>query len=255
MKDWNPDNYLAFRNERTQPSIDLVEKIDLKNPKNIIDIGCGPGNSTQILLNKWPDSAIIGLDSSISMIEKAKKDYPHQTWIQGNAENITDENKYSLVFSNAALQWMDNHELLIPKLWNIVEDNGAFAAQISNLKRMPIYEVINTVLNKTRWNHQVKKHELNYNELGHYYELLSKYTREIILWETNYFHILPAIQRIVDFVHSTTLRPYLDQLNSEEEKKEFEADILEECKKRYKEQSNGKVLFPFHRIFIIAYKR
>jgi trans-aconitate 2-methyltransferase len=255
MKDWNPDEYLVFKNERTQPSIDLVEKIDLKNPKNIIDIGCGTGNSTQILLNKWSDSVIIGLDSSISMIEKAKKDYPNQTWIHGNAENITDKNKYSLVFSNAALQWMDNHEILIPKLWKIVEDNGALAAQIPNLKTMPIYEVINNVLNKNKWNNCVKKQELNYNELSYYYELLSQYTKEFVLWETNYFHILPSIQRIVDFVHATTLRPYLEQLNSEEEKKEFEEDILEECKKYYKKQSNGNILFPFHRIFIIAYKK
>jgi trans-aconitate 2-methyltransferase len=255
MQDWNPDTYLAFRNERTQPSIDLVEKIDVTNPQHIIDIGCGPGNSTRILAQKWPQSVIVGVDSSISMIEKARKDYPHQTWIHEKAEHIPDDTHYSLVFSNAALQWMDNHEILIPKLWKIVEDKGAFAAQISNLKKMPIYEAIDDVLNKNEWHTRVKKHELNYHELHYYYDLLNPYTKEIVLWETHYFHILPSIQGIVDFVHSTTLRPYLEQLNTQEEKNAFEADLLETCKKYYKEQSDGKVLFPFYRIFIIAYKK
>jgi trans-aconitate 2-methyltransferase len=135
MNDWNPNQYLEFKNERNQPAIDLVARINLDSSKNIIDIGRGPGNSTQILVNKWPDSIITGLDSSKTMIAKAKEDYPKQIWICDNAENITSDKKYTLVFSNATLQWMDNHELLIPKLRNAVENNGAFAAQIPSLRK------------------------------------------------------------------------------------------------------------------------
>jgi len=256
MKDWNPCKYLVFKNERTQPAIDLVEKIDLDNPKTIIDIGCGPGNSTQILVNKYSNSTIIGLDSSETMIEKAQNDYPNQIWIHEKAENLTDEKKYSLVFSNAALQWIDNHEILIPNLWKLVEENGAFAAQIPCFEKMPINSAINNVLGKNRWNDSIKNkfwdkkpHDLNY-----YYDLLSKNTEKIILWETHYFHVMQSTQRIIDFIHSTALKPYFEQLGTESEKQAFEEEILEECKKYYKVQSNGNVLFPFMRMFMIAYK-
>jgi trans-aconitate 2-methyltransferase len=254
MNDWNPEKYLVFKNERTQPAIDLVEKITLDYPQRIIDIGCGPGNSTQILVNKWPKSIVVGLDFSKTMIEKARIDYPDQTWLHENAEDIKGNEKYSIVFSNASLQWMNNHEKLIPKLWKIVDSNGVFAAQIPNFQQMPINRAINNVLDKWStsinnifWDKQL--HDLNY-----YYDLLCKNAKEILLWETSYFHILPSIQGIVDFVHSTALKPYLEQLNTKEERQEFEKDIFEECKKYYKEQSNGKVLFPFQRMFIIAYK-
>jgi len=256
MADWNSNKYLAFKNERTQPSIDLVESIELINPKTIIDIGCGPGNSTQILVNKWPNSKIIGLDSSKTMIERAKNDYPNQIWIHEDAQNITDDNKYSLVFSNAALQWIDNHEKLIHNLWKIVENNGAFACQIPNFENMPINIAINNVLNRYKWKDYIDNfwnkggHELNY-----YYELLSKYTKELFLWETRYFHILSSMKEIIDFLHSTALKPYLEQLNNQRDREEFEKDILQESKKYYYEQSDGNVLFPFYRMFMIAYKK
>ncbi|MDR1066491.1 MAG: methyltransferase domain-containing protein [Clostridiales bacterium] len=256
MKDWNPDKYLLFENERTQPAIDLVEKISLSNPKKIIDIGCGPGNSTRILANKWPNCNVVGLDSSKSMIEKAKSDYPNQTWIHERAENIADDKEYSLVFSNASLQWMDNPEILIPKLWNAVEDNGAFAAQIPNFENMPVNFAINDALKKEKWNNRIKSNIWNkQHEINYYYEILNKYAGEITLWETHYYHIMESMKGIIDFVRSTALRPYLEQLVTEDEKRELENEILDECKKRYNEQSNNKVLFPFQRMFIIAYKK
>jgi len=256
MEDWNPSKYLAFKNERTQPSIDLVEKIDLKDPKNIIDIGCGPGNSTQILVNKYPNSVIVGLDSSKTMIEKAQNDYPNQTWIYEKAEYLTGDTKYSLVFSNAALQWIDNHETLIPSLWNLVEENGAFAAQIPCFQKMPINTALNIIAKKNKWNDSIKTRtwDNEINDLKYYYELLSKHTEKIILWETHYFHIMPSMQGIIDFVRSTALRSYLGQLNTDDERQIFEEEIIEECYKHYTVQSNGNVLFPFIRMFMIAYK-
>jgi trans-aconitate 2-methyltransferase len=257
MKDWNPDKYLLFKNERTQPAIDLVEKINLNNPKNVIDIGCGPGNSTQILVNKWPNCNVVGLDSSKSMIEKAKNDYPNQTWIHGKAENIPDDERYSLVFSNASLQWMDEHEMLIPRLWNVVDDNGVFAAQIPNFENMPVNFAINDVLKKKKWNNCIRNNIWNkqLRKLNYYYEILSKYTDEITLWETHYYHIMESTKGIIDFVHSTALRPYLEQVETENEKQEFLNEVIDGCKKHYKKQSNNKVLFPFQRMFIIAYKK
>ena len=125
MNEWNPEQYLQFKSERTQPVIDLVSRINIAHPRSIIDIGCGPGNSTQILVNRWPDSEVVGLDSSTTMIEKARQDYPAQKWIVDNAENIDPNRKYDLIFSNATLQWIHHHEILLPKLFDCVNPGGA----------------------------------------------------------------------------------------------------------------------------------
>jgi trans-aconitate 2-methyltransferase len=254
MSDWNPDKYLAFKNERALPAIDLVEKIAIDNPKKIIDIGCGPGNSTQVLVKRWPNSIVVGLDSSETMIEKAKADFPNQTWIHEKAENINDSEKYSIVFSNAALQWIDDHDKLIPKLWGIVDEKGAFAVQMPDFGKMPANAAINNVLNSRKTSIKNRYWNKRVYDLNFYYELLYKSAREIILWETHYYHILPSTQGIVDFLHTTALKPYLEQLDTEAEKQEFEKEILKELRNYYEEQSDGKVLFPFQRMFIIAYK-
>jgi trans-aconitate 2-methyltransferase len=208
------------------------------------------------LVNKYPNAVITGLDSSETMIEKARNDYPNQTWIHEKAENLTGDAKYSLVFSNASLQWIDNHETLIPNLWKLVDENGAFAAQIPRFERMPVNTAIDNIAKKSKWNNCIKNRawDKSLNGLNYYYELLSKYTEKIDLWETHYFHIMPSMRGIIDFVRSTALRQYLDQLNTENERQTFEEEILEECYRYYKVQSNGKVLFPFMRMFMIAYK-
>ncbi|MDR0639636.1 MAG: methyltransferase domain-containing protein [Spirochaetaceae bacterium] len=257
MDSWEPGKYLQFKDERTRPAVDLVGRIDLSNPKNIIDIGCGPGNSTQILAKRWPESVVVGLDSSENMIEKARRDYPNRIWIQGDAENITGDKTYSLVFSNAALQWMDNHEALIPKLWGIVEDGGVFAVQIPKFETMPVNTAIQNVLKKDRWKNRFVHNRWegkNAHGLAYYYEIVSALTCDVVLWETHYVHVLPGVQSIVDFVRSTALMPYFEEMESDRERQQFEQDILAECETHYRAQTNGKVLFPFERMFIIAYK-
>src|SRR6266542_994395 len=114
--DWNPDLYLKFNKERIQPSIDLVSRIAINDPKSIIDIGCGPGNSTQILAERWPKARIVGVDNSPAMIEKAKKDYPHQEWCVLDAGKVLILETYDVVFSNATIQWIPDHERLMKRM-------------------------------------------------------------------------------------------------------------------------------------------
>ncbi|MDR2481462.1 MAG: hypothetical protein LBD07_04110 [Spirochaetaceae bacterium] len=189
------------------------------------------------------------------MIEKAKNDFPKLNWIHGKAEEVRTDIKYSLVFSNAALQWIPNHEKAIPRLWEIVEHNGAFAAQIPKFEKMDINTALKEILEKEKW---IKCKNVDTNirvfyDLDYYYESLSKKSDDIELWETHYFHIMPSQQSIIDFIESTALRPYLNELNNEE-KIEFKNELLIALKKYYKIQTDGKVLFPFKRIFILAYK-
>lgn len=256
MNQWNPEQYLQFKSERTQPAIDLVSRINIAEPQSIIDIGCGPGNSTQILVNRWPNSEVVGLDNSTTMIEKARQDYPKQKWIVDNAENIDSNNKYDLIFSNATLQWIPHHEILLPKLFNCVNPGGAIAVQIPKFKNMPINVAIETVANYSNWINYTKGCEelFTFKDLDFYYDMLNKLATRVELWESSYFHILNSQESLIDFIRTTGLKPYLDRLPSDEMKSEFEQDVLTECKKYYKLQPNGKVLFPFNRLFFIGYK-
>ena len=256
MNEWNPEQYLQFKSERTQPAIDLVSRINISNPRSIIDIGCGPGNSTQILVNRWPDSEVVGLDNSKTMIEKARNDYPEQKWIVANAENIDPNSKYDLIFSNATLQWIPHHETLLPKLFNCVNPGGAIAVQIPKFKNLPINVAIETVANYDKWKNYTKGCEelFTLEDMDFYYEILNKLAIGVELWETSYFHILNSRESVIDFIRTTGLKPYLDRLPSDEMKSEFEQEVLTECKKYYKLQSDGKVLFPFDRLFFIGYK-
>ncbi|MBN2462698.1 MAG: methyltransferase domain-containing protein [Dehalococcoidia bacterium] len=142
MNDWNPQQYLKFKSERTQPSIDLVARIMVNDPETIIDIGCGPGNSTQILRRRWPNADIVGLDSSQKMIEKAREDYPSQKWMVGDAADLGTNQKYDIVFSNATLQWVPDHDVLIPRLFNRVNKNGVMAVQVPANNESAIHKAL-----------------------------------------------------------------------------------------------------------------
>lgn len=256
MKDWNPEQYLRFKTERTQSAIDLVSRIEIIEPGSIIDIGCGPGNSTQILVNRWPNSEVVGLDSSISMIEKARHYYPHQKWIVDNAENIDPDINYDLIFSNSALQWIPHHEILLPKFFNCINPGGAVAVQIPMFMNMPVNTAIETAAGYHKWKNYTKgcSKFFTFKDPEYYYDILNKLAARVELWETSYFHILNSQESIIDFLRSTGLRPYLDRLPSDRMRSEFEHDVLSECKKYYKVQSDGQVLFPFDRLFFVGYK-
>ncbi len=255
MSDWNPQQYLKFKNERTQPSIDLVSRIRVDSPKNIIDIGCGPGNSTKILVDRWPKSKVIGLDNSPKMIEQAKKDFPEQEWMLGDANNIDTKQKYDIVFSNATIQWLPDHKKLIPRLFSLVNKNGALAIQTPEFDKMPLSRAIESVAEKNKWKKYTAGVEaiFNYHDENYYYDLLIPLAGAIEMWKTSYIHVLDSQNALIDWIRSTALKPYLDSLPDDKEKISFENEILAALKDDYPARNDGKVLFPFKRLFFVAY--
>ncbi len=255
-KDWNPELYLKYKSERTQPSKDLVARINLPNPQSIIDMGCGPGNSTQVLVERWKQSKIVGVDKSPSMIEKAKQDYPDQEWkvVDVGMDKIIE--KYDLVFSNATLQWIPDHKNLLKNLWEIVKPGGAIAAQIPLYHLMPVSKLIDVVANESEWKDRLKESigKLTILEPDNYYDILAALTSEIDLWETDYFHIMDSHESIIEMIRLTGLKPFLDKLETDKEKNEFERQATKKVSLAYPPQKNNKVLFPFKRLFFIAYK-
>ncbi len=253
-KDWNPDLYLKFDKERIQPSIDLVSRIKIDNPSKIIDIGCGPGNSTQILIQRWPHSMITGIDNSPAMIEKAKKDYSHQNWKIVDAEKDELPDTYDIIFSNATFQWIPDHTRLLKKLFHFLNKKGVLAIQIPLFRDMPLGKAIEKIAGDKRWNSATRgvTELFTIHDYSYYYDQLSLLSGEIDIWETDFMHIMDSHFSILEMIRSTGLRPYLDRLETGTDKKDFEEEVLMEIVRNYPGQKNGKVIFPFKRLFFIA---
>lgn len=254
--DWNPDLYLKFDKERIQPSIDLVARIDYDKSVKIIDVGCGPGNSTQVLVNRWPDSDIIGADNSPAMIKKATDDYPNQKWILFDAGKDHLNDKFDIVFSNATIQWIPNHDKLLKKFAGLLNDSGVLAVQLPLFFDMPLGKSISGIAGQSKWLAATQGVDdlFTINPTAYYYDHLAKYFSKIDIWTTDYYHIMESQTSILDMIRTTGLKPYLERISYEKDKQEFENLVLEKIKQDYPLQSNGKVLFPFKRLFFVAKK-
>jgi trans-aconitate 2-methyltransferase len=258
---WEAKTYSQFLGLRTRPARDLLAAIpDTFQPKTVYDLGCGPGNSTILLKNRWPQAKVIGLDSSPDMLNAAKAIYPAITFIQEDISSFTPIEKVDGLFANASLQWLDNHESLIPKLLQYLTVNGVLAIQMPNNFHAPTHQVTLHILqNHGVWKKLLK--ELRYGLLTKpfyhppwYYDLLIKAgAKNIQLWETEYFQEMPNHQAIFDWVRGTALRPVLSAMD-EASAEQFAKIYLEAIVNAYPLQINHKVLLPFSRLFIVGYR-
>jgi len=220
MSRWDPDSYLRFEHERTLPSHDLVARIKLTDPKTVVDIGCGPGNSTSVLRNAWPGADVIGLDNSEEMIKKARATFPGGKWVLADATDWHSDDKYDLVFSNATLQWIPNHEKLLRQLFDRINMNGALAAQVPFNIESPLYKALLAVSESSKWHNLMIgcSDQIFYRDETHYYSLLSRLSTRVEIWMTTYFHIMETHQNLVDWYASTGMKMYLERIETEEKR-------------------------------------
>lgn len=256
MSDWNAQQYLKFKKDRTKPSIDLANKISIENPQNIIDIGCGPANSTAVLKNKFPNAYVLGVDSSENMISTAKQNQPDIDFKLFDASKDFDkiEKKFDVVFSNACIQWVPDHYKLIPNMMSILNDSGILAVQIPITIEQDMHKVKSAVLDKPYWKDKLSNARTVYTLKDYeYFDILSACSSDFEIWKTVYYHRLPSHQSVLEWYRSTGLKPYFDKL-SDSDKILFENDILEEIAKQFPIQQNGEIIFKFPRLFFTAQK-
>ncbi|MDC0994057.1 methyltransferase domain-containing protein [bacterium] len=255
MTDWNPNLYMKYGNERTQPSIDLVARIASSSPQEIIDLGCGPGNSTSILKNRWPNAMVAGLDSSEGMIKQARKDYPNQEWIVGDISDWVADKEYDLIFSNAALQWIPEHQIVFPKLVGFLKDSGVLAVQVPFHYDSPLHKSIVEVSEDERWTGRMNqaRSALTYKPASFYYDVLSSISSSLAIWMTEYYHVMESPEAVLDWISGTGLRPFIAALETEEAN-DFKKVLLGKYIDAYARQKDDKVIFPFKRQFIVATK-
>jgi trans-aconitate 2-methyltransferase len=252
MADWNTSLYLRFERERTQPSRDLLSRIQIDQPEQIVDLGCGPGNSTAILRQRWPSAKIVGLDNSPAMLEQAKKTDEKTEWRCQDISSWQSSSPVDLVFANAALHWLPDHESLLLSLMQQLKPEGTLAFQVPALYDQPATSAIREISACDSWKAYAPKSSPLVHPPPIYFDYLSRATRSVDLWETIYYHQLPDHAAILDWYRSTGLRPYLDALPSNATREQFQRQLLERFRILFPQRANGDVLLPFRRLFVIA---
>lgn len=254
MPTWDADLYLRFADERARPARDLIVRIELPNPRRIVDLGCGPGNSTVLLHERWPDAELVGLDNSPEMIAAAKGAHPRWTWLQADISHWQADTPFDLVFSNAALHWTPDHSRLFPHLLRQASPSGVLAVQMPVISYSPVHQLIFAIADDAAWRSRMvhARTAIQVQSAGFYYDLLRPLSRRLDLWETEYLHVMDGPEAILEWIRGTGLRPFLEALQTQTERQEFLDRLLSGVAQAYPPQQDGRVLFPYRRLFLIA---
>lgn len=253
---WDSQQYLRFAEERTRPCHDLAHRIALDAPARIVDLGCGPGNSTAVLASRWPSADITGIDNATDMLTRARRDHPGLRWEEGDIGSFRPAQPYDLVFSNAAFQWVPDHASLLPRLLEHVAAGGALAFQMPGNFDAAAHRLMRELAASPTWR-DVLLHparEWHVHEIDDYYDILSGHAARLDLWVTEYQHVMPDAAAIAEWYKGTGLRPFLDALPGAPLRERFVAEYTERLVAAFPRRRDGRVLFPFRRLFAIAYR-
>lgn len=256
MQSWDAGQYLRFADERTRPALDLLARLDVAAPGRIVDLGCGPGNSTGLLRQRWPEAAVTGLDSSADMLAAARRDHPGIDFAAGDIAEWRPAQSYDLVFSNAALQWVGDHTRLLPRLMAAVAPGGALAVQMPRNHDFATHALMRRVAAEGPWRERLAgaRDPSPVKPPEFYYDCLAPLSSRVILWEINYIQVMDGIEAIVAWLRGTGLRPFLARLDAAEQPAFLDryATLLAEA---FPKRADGKVLLPYPRLFFIATPR
>lgn len=256
MSDWNPAQYLTFADERARPALDLIARLPNRSPRLIHDVGCGPGNSTKLLADAFPDAKITGIDSSHAMIAKAKQAVPKARFTVGDASEWKPHADADLVFSNALFQWVPEHARHLARLLEGLKSGATLAVQMPDNLNEPSHVQMAKTAAKPVYAAQLAKAVKARSPLlsaQGYHQILRPLCSRLDIWRTSYHHLLNGHQGIVDMLSSTGLRPFLDPLTIPEREK-YIADYKRAIAPHYPVMADGLLLFPFPRLFILAVK-
>ena len=254
MADWSAAQYLKFEDERTRPPRDLIAQIPLARAERVIDLGCGPGNSTELLVARYPDAEVIGLDSSPDMLAQARQRLPTCAFIQADLVSWTPPGRTDLLFANASFQWLPDHQGVLRRMLQALPAGGVLAVQMPDNMDEPALALMSQVAGSGPWAGNPALAAAAREPLPRpeaYYDLLKPLCAKLDIWHTIYNHVMAGPPAIVEWFKGSALRPYLSALDPAMEH-DFLAAYLEEIKQHYGARQDGRVLLPFPRVFMVA---
>lgn len=250
---WNPETYLAFADTRTRPAADLLARVRLENPRRIADLGCGPGNSTALLAARWPGAEIEGIDTSPEMIARARASGVPARFCEADIAAWTPDAPVDLIFSNAALHWLDGHAQLFGRLMGHLAPGGVLAVQMPANFDAPSHQALReTVLETGNPALIARLRPPPVAAPETYYCWLAPRAAQMDIWTTTYLQVLTGDDPVLAWIKGTALVPFLELLEGHARE-----DFLARCGARlraaYPPGPSGETLFPFQRIFIVAW--
>ncbi len=250
---WDPSVYLQFADERLRPALDLLARVPLSQPRQVIDLGCGAGNVTALLHKRFPQAEVSGVDGSATMLEKARAAAPGCRFVEADIGAYAPPVPPDLIYTNAALQWLPGHESLFPALFARLAPGGALAVQMPNMTSAPYRALQVEVASEGPWAALLDgiKSALPILSAEQYWDLLAPQAAGIDMWETIYMHALAGEDAVVRWACGTSLRPYLAAL-PEEMRPAFLAAYRARIDAAYPRRPDGVTLLPFRRLFLIA---
>jgi len=253
---WNPQQYLKFSGHRLRPAVDLLMRIPDFSVKRVADLGAGAGNVTRLIKERWPDAAVLAVEGSAEMVAAGKKAAPEVEWLHQDLGSWRPAQTWDVIYSNAALHWLPEHERLFPSLMERVSPGGILAVQMPRNFEAPSHLLIaETALSgpwRSRLEHLVTAPPVH--APGFYHRLLAPQSENIDIWETEYLQVLEGDNPVKEWTKGTWLTRYLDVLRGDE-RTAFEAAYGERVAKAYPRDSAGQTLFPFRRLFMVAQRK
>ena len=250
---WDPTQYLRFANHRARPGLELIARIPDVGASEIVDLGCGTGNLTAMLADRWPEASVRGLDSSDSMIERARADHPGIDFTVEDIEGWEPSSAVDVLYSNATLHWLDDHSVLFPRLFGYVATGGVMAVQMPDNWQAPTHRVPADVLDGGGWP-EAASAALMRDRLASVDDYAVWLTgAEVDMWRTTYYQRLEGPDPVWEWVTGSLLRPVLAELDGEDAAR-FEALCKERYRSAYPPGSDGITSLAFSRLFIVARK-
>jgi trans-aconitate 2-methyltransferase len=252
---WSARQYVTFEQERTRPARDLLAAIPPVEARSVIDLGCGPGNSTELLVEHFSGATVRGLDSSGDMIDAARQRLPAVAFDIADIGRWDEPGPFDVIFANAVLQWLPDHATLLPSLVNKLAPGGTLAIQMPDTLHQPSHRLMRDIAANGSWAQQLARAADTRTEVADastYYSILKPHCSRVDVWRTTYHHPLAGgAAGVVQWFKGSGLRPFLDPLD-EGQRAQYLEQYLHAVEQAYPALDDGTVLLPFPRVFMVA---
>jgi trans-aconitate 2-methyltransferase len=253
MNPWSATQYLKFEDERSRPARDLLARVPLTGAATVVDLGCGPGNSTELVAARFPEARIIGVDNSPDMLAAARRRLPHAHFIDADVATWSPYATVNLIFANAVFHWVAGHLEVMRRLMETLAPRGVLAVQMPDNLNQPSHMLMQEIAATGPWSSRfvapIARETIR--PTADYYDALRPRSAHVDIWRTTYHHPLADAGAIVDWMTGSGLRPYLDRLDKHD-RTAFLLDYKTRLAEAYPPRSDGQVLLPFPRLFVVA---